>query len=64
MGYSFFPQTILFTTDEEILESVSRYDEAYDGDTFSDDDWEEDVPFERPKTADNEEDTVSKVSLL
>ncbi|KAJ8319370.1 hypothetical protein KUTeg_004461 [Tegillarca granosa] len=47
--------TILFSTDEEILEAVSRNDEAYEGDLFSDDE-PDDVPFERPSTADEGED--------
>ena len=47
-------QTILFSTDESILEAVSKNDEAFEGEMLSD--AEEDVPFERPSTADNEED--------
>jgi hypothetical protein len=46
----FFLQTILFTTDEEILEAVSQYDEQFDGDVFSDD--SDEGEMERPKTAD------------
>ncbi|CAH1795086.1 unnamed protein product [Owenia fusiformis] len=53
-GTEAFGDTILFTTDEEILENVSRYDDAYESEAFSDDDWEDDVPFERPRTADEE----------
>ncbi|XP_046573388.1 katanin-interacting protein-like isoform X2 [Haliotis rubra] len=52
-GTEAFGDTILFTMDEGILEEVSKNDEAYDGDMLSDD--EEDVPFERPSTADNDE---------
>ncbi|XP_046378417.2 katanin-interacting protein-like isoform X2 [Haliotis rufescens] len=52
-GTEAFGDTILFTMDEGILEEVSKNDEAYDGDMFSDD--EDDVPFERPTTADNDE---------
>lgn len=44
-------QTILFTTDENILECVSRNDDAYEGEMF-DSDEPDDVPFERPRTAD------------
>ena len=52
-------QTILFTTDEGILEAVSKYDDAFEVEMLSD--GEEDVPFKRPSTADNEEeDEVSK----
>lgn len=51
-------QTILFTTDENILEMVSKNDSAFECDMPGDD--EEDVPFERPSTA-NAEDEVSGV---
>lgn len=47
-------QTILFTTDEEILEAVSKNDDAFEGELLSDS--EDDVPFQRPSTADNQED--------
>lgn len=52
--YSWQLQTILFTTDEAILEAVSKNDEAFEGEMLSDS--EEDLPFQRPSTADNEED--------
>ena len=60
-------QTILFTTDEVILEAVSKNDEAFEGEMLSDTD--EDVPFQRPSTADNEEEdevglTVSQLLLF
>lgn len=51
-------QTILFTTDENILEMVSKNDSAFECDMPGDD--EEDVPFERPTTA-NAEDEVSDI---
>ncbi|KAK7501363.1 hypothetical protein BaRGS_00007488, partial [Batillaria attramentaria] len=47
-----FGDTILFTMDEGILEAVSRNDDAFEGEMLSD---EEDVPFQRPSTADNED---------
>ncbi|KAK3091145.1 hypothetical protein FSP39_017488 [Pinctada imbricata] len=50
-GTEAFGDTILFTTDETILEAVSKNDDAYEGDLFSDDE-PDDVPFERPSTAD------------
>lgn len=43
----------MFTTDENILEDVSKNDDAFEGDLPGDD--EEDVPFERPSTADAED---------
>ena len=52
-----FFQTILFTTDENILEAVSKNDDAFEGDLFSDDE-PDDVPFERPRTADQGSDDV------
>ncbi|GFR79110.1 protein KIAA0556, partial [Elysia marginata] len=54
-GTEAFGDTILFTTDEGILEAVSKNDDAFEGEMLSDD--EEDVPFERPSTADAEDDT-------
>ncbi|XP_013381133.1 protein KIAA0556 isoform X4 [Lingula anatina] len=53
-GTEAFGDTILFTVDEEILEAVSLNDEAYEAEAFSEDEMEDDVPFERPKTADEE----------
>ncbi|XP_052071709.1 katanin-interacting protein-like [Mytilus californianus] len=50
-GTEAFGDTILFTTDENILECVSRNDDAYEGEMF-DSDEPDDVPFERPRTAD------------
>ncbi|GFO38442.1 protein kiaa0556 [Plakobranchus ocellatus] len=54
-GTEAFGDTILFTTDETILEAVSKNDDAFEGEMLTDD--EEDVPFERPSTADAEDDT-------
>lgn len=53
-------QTILFTTDENILEAVSKNDDAYEGDML-DDTEPADVPFERPSTADGGSDDVSSL---
>lgn len=50
-GTEAFGDTILFTTDENILEAVSKNDDAYEGDML-DDSEPDDVPFERPSTAD------------
>ncbi|KAK3784012.1 hypothetical protein RRG08_025207 [Elysia crispata] len=54
-GTEAFGDTILFTTDEGILEAVSKNDDAFEGEMLSDE--EKDVPFERPSTADAEDDT-------
>lgn len=43
-------QTILFTTDEDILELVSHYDQTFEGDIEDEDPGRDMV--ERPKTAD------------
>ncbi|XP_060552512.1 katanin-interacting protein-like isoform X2 [Ruditapes philippinarum] len=48
-GTEAFGDTILFTTDEAILEAVSQNDEAYEGEMLSDD---EPFDVERPSTAD------------
>ncbi|XP_045212183.2 katanin-interacting protein-like isoform X2 [Mercenaria mercenaria] len=48
-GTEAFGDTILFTTDEGILEAVSQNDEAYEGEMLSDD---EPFDVERPSTAD------------
>lgn len=53
-------QTILFTTDENILEAVSKNDDAYEGDML-DDSEPDDVPFERPSTADGGSDEVQSI---
>ncbi|XP_005100895.1 katanin-interacting protein isoform X2 [Aplysia californica] len=53
-GTEAFGDTILFTTDETILEAVSKNDDAFEGEMLSD--GEEDVPFERPSTADADDD--------
>ncbi|KAK7112200.1 hypothetical protein V1264_011687 [Littorina saxatilis] len=52
-GTEAFGDTILFSTDEGILEAVSKNDDAFEGDMLSE--GEEDVPFQRPSTADNED---------
>lgn len=38
--------------DEDILEAVSIHDDDYDGDSLFDEELD-DVPFERPRTADD-----------
>lgn len=53
-GTEAFGDTILFTMDEDILEAVSQNDDAFEGEMLSD--GEDDVPFQRPSTADNKED--------
>ncbi|XP_064624370.1 katanin-interacting protein-like isoform X2 [Lineus longissimus] len=52
-GTEAFGDTILFSTDEEILDAVSQYDEQFEGDEFSDSSEEEEE--ERPTTADDGE---------
>ncbi|XP_056222133.1 katanin-interacting protein isoform X1 [Seriola aureovittata] len=53
-GLDQFGDTILFTTDDDILEAMSRYDETF----FSEDDGPESLVYEeelqRPRTADGE----------
>ncbi|KAL3876809.1 hypothetical protein ACJMK2_034603 [Sinanodonta woodiana] len=53
-GTEAFGDTILFTTDEAILDSVSKNDESYEGEMLSDDE-PFDVPFERPPTAEGDD---------
>lgn len=53
-------QTILFTTDEAILDAVSQNDEAYEGEMLSDD---EPFDVERPSTADAGEDKVQIMTI-
>ena len=54
-------QTILFTTNDDILDAVSRHDGQYEGGNFSDE-WEDDVPYDqRPATAEKGK-TVSIMS--
>lgn len=48
-----FGDTILFTTSEDILEAISRYDEYYEGAEQDDSDDDENKD-ERPTTADND----------
>lgn len=52
-------QTILFTTDEAILEAVSKHDDAFEGETFSDAD--DEMPVQRPSTADADDDVSSSL---
>ncbi len=52
-------QTILFTTDEDILEQVSQFDKTFEADIYMEDDLDDDV--ERPSTADNGQEDVSLV---
>jgi hypothetical protein len=54
-------QTILFTMDESTLEAVSQHDDAFEGEMLSD--GEDDVPFQRPSTADTDDDEVSVLFL-
>ena len=57
-----FFQTILFTTNEAILEAVSKHDDAYEGEMPSDE--EEDVAFERPGTGDGDDNVCTGICLL
>lgn len=50
-GTEAFGDTILFSVEEEILEAVSRNDEAYEGDALEDISWEENLDIHRPNTA-------------
>ena len=52
-------QTILFTMDEEILEAMAQYDQTYDGDVEDEDELLRSCYFERPSTADLDEQGVS-----
>ncbi|XP_013084186.2 katanin-interacting protein-like isoform X2 [Biomphalaria glabrata] len=54
-GTEAFGDTILFTTDEAILEAVSKHDDAFEGETFSDAD--DEMPVQRPSTADADDDS-------
>ncbi|KAH9498867.1 hypothetical protein Btru_004902, partial [Bulinus truncatus] len=54
-GTEAFGDTILFTTDDDILEAVSKNDDAFEGEIFSEND--EDIPELRPATADAEDET-------
>ncbi|XP_059167114.1 katanin-interacting protein-like isoform X2 [Physella acuta] len=49
-GTEAFGDTILFTTDENILEAVSKNDDAFEGEMFSE--TEEEETIKRPSTAD------------
>lgn len=50
-----FGDTILFTMDEEILETMAQYDQTYDGDVETEDELLRSCYFERPSTADLDE---------
>ncbi|XP_069124311.1 katanin-interacting protein-like isoform X2 [Argopecten irradians] len=54
-GTEAFGDTFLFTMDENTLEAISKNDDAYEGDMFSDDELY-DVAFERPDTDDEGDD--------
>ena len=45
--------------DEEILEAMAQYDQTYDGDEEDEDDLLRSSYFERPSTADQDEEGVS-----
>lgn len=52
--------------EEEILEAVSRNDEAYEGDALEDISWEENLDIHRPNTAtiaDDHDDGVRKKNV-
>ena len=53
-------QTILFTMDEEILDSMAQYDQTYDGDMEDEEELLRSCYFERPSTADLDEQGVSE----
>ena len=53
-------QTILFTMDEEILEAMAQYDQTYDGNEEDEDELLRSCYFERPSTADQAEEGVSR----
>ncbi|XP_036369214.1 protein KATNIP homolog isoform X2 [Octopus sinensis] len=50
-GTEAFGDTILFSVEEEILEAVSRNDDAYEGETLEDISWEDEIGNQRPTTA-------------
>ena len=52
-------QTILFTMDEDILEAMAQYDQTYDGNEEDEDELLRSCYFERPSTADQDEQGVS-----
>lgn len=52
-------QTILFTMDDEILEAMAQYDQTYDGNEEDEDELLRSCYFERPSTADQDEEGVS-----
>ena len=55
-GADAFGDTILFTTDEDILERVAENDETYEGEALSaDQDVFDSLPIPRPPTSDTEQ---------
>lgn len=52
-------QTILFTMDEDILEAMAQYDQTYDGNDEDEDELLRSCYFERPSTANQDEEGVS-----
>ncbi|KAM3591703.1 uncharacterized protein V6R79_006053 [Siganus canaliculatus] len=55
-GLDQFGDTILFTTDDEILEAMSRYDETFLGDAEGPEGLDHEEELQRPRTADGEGD--------
>ena len=55
-GLDQFGDTILFTTDDEILEAMSRYDETFLGEGESPESLVYEEELQRPRTADGEGD--------
>ncbi|XP_017543664.1 katanin-interacting protein isoform X1 [Pygocentrus nattereri] len=53
-GLDQFGDTILFTTDDEILEAMSRYDDTFGGDVEGVEPSMEEEELQRPRTADGE----------
>lgn len=49
-----FGDTILFTTDDEILEAMSRFDETFEGEGESPEALVSEEELQRPRTADGE----------
>lgn len=52
-------QTILFTMDEDILEAMAQYDQTFDGNDEDEDELLRSCYFERPSTANQDEEGVS-----
>ena len=49
-----FGDTILFTTDDDILEAMSRYDETFQGEVEGSEGLDHEEELQRPRTADGE----------